>query len=110
MKAFRSWLKWIFKGRAALCGLRRELQEQIQHCRIDAVTRTSEVEGRAFEAIQAASQALKVHANLLVELEGRVAALESAKPQSVRESPQVTRHHSFREFQAQVEREEANAD
>ena len=29
MKAFRSWLTWIIHGRAALVGLRNELQAKI---------------------------------------------------------------------------------
>ena len=88
MKSFRSWLTWIFKGRAVLCGLMRDLQEQISEYALDRQILIQRID----------------------DLDIKVAKLTALQPQSVAQSKPVTKHRSFREFQAQVEREEANAD
>ena len=69
MKAFRSWLTWIIHGRAALCGMRNDLQKKIadQTQRIDW-------------------------------LSAELAKLKAERPEPVRQSPQVVQAKTWREF------------
>lgn len=103
MKAFRSWLTWIFKGRAELLALQRELRAQIeQHSR--SINQLDKYVGVNIPDLSDHVLSMK---SRLDGIESRISALEP-KPQSVPQSKPVTKHRSFREFVAQVEREDGD--
>ena len=73
MKAFRSWLTWITHGRAALVGLRNELQAKID----------------AEVLVESTHHAWTMQ---------QIADLKAKLPEPVRQSPQVVQAKTWREF------------
>lgn len=116
MKSFRSWLKWMIHGRAALGGLRNELQagigllkensaahgariEMLERDRVMLTKRTTEMDAR-LSLIERQQSLIDFHASQ-VKIEQSKIARELAQ-----EKPKPVAARNWREFVAQVEGEQ----